>query len=169
MSAYATGSDLVARYDADMVRDLATDREDVTSAEIASNARVLVALEDASGEVDVALLAGGRYTVDQLQTLTGNSRSHLKSIVCSLAIVALHSRRPESAEKDFIDQLSERAREAIRALKRGENIFGLDEIVDATAPEATGPTAIQIQNRNALPDRMARYFPTADTRLPRGR
>lgn len=169
MTAYATAIDLVARYDVDLIRDLATDRENVTRSEIVTDNRVSVALQDASGEVEVALLAGGRYSVEQLQSLEGNSRNHLKQIVCGLAMAALHSRRPESADKQFIDALSEKSREAIRALKRGENIFGLPEILSASTPEATGPNAIQIQQANGLTSRMERFFPNAKTRLPYNR
>lgn len=166
---YADGDDLVARYDVDLIRDLATDREGIDSDQIPTEPRVLVALDDASGEVDVALLAGGRYRAEQLAGLTGHALSHLKQIVCGLAIAALYRRRPESFERQYIEDITRDARESIRALRRGENVFGLDEHIAASTPEATGPTAIQIRNRNDLSSRMSRFFPLADTRLPRDR
>lgn len=168
MAAYATGEDLVARYDIELVGDLATDREGFERAEVATHPRVLVALGDASGEVEVALVAGARYSVSQLASLPGNSANHLKQIVCGLAMAALHRRRPESADKDFIDSITRDAREAIRALRRGENVFGLDEVIEATVPELSGPSSLDIQHRNDLSFRMHRYFPAAATRLPRG-
>lgn len=164
---YADGDDLVSRYDIDMIRDLATDRESVSREGIVTEPRVLTALADASGEVEVALRAGGQYTVAQLQSLTGNSLNHLKQIVCGLAIAALFRRRPEAAERNYIEDITRDAREALRALKRGENVFGLEAAIDASVPELTGPTAIDITNRNDLSSRMERYFPTASTRLPR--
>lgn len=167
MTAYATGADLVLRYDIDMIRDLATDRETVTREQIVSETRVLTALADASGEVEVALLAGGRYTVEQLSGLTGNSLNHLKQIVCGLAVAALFRRRPEAAEREYIESITEDSRKAIQELRRGVNVFGLPEVVNSTVQELTGPTVIDITNRNDLSSRMGRFFPESSTRLPR--
>lgn len=167
MPAYADGNDLVARYDIDLVRDLATDREGVDRAAIVTEPRVLVALEDASGEVEVALQTGGRYTSDQLATLTGNSLGHLKKIVCGLAIAALFERRPESADAEYINRATKTAREAIAALSRGENVFGFPETLDASVVEIASPTVLDIRRRNDLPQRMSRFFPADESRLPR--
>ncbi len=168
--AYANGDDLTARYDIDLVGDLATDeRETLDRANVATHPHVLTALEDASGEVDAALLAGGRYTVAQLQALSGPAASHLKAIVCGLAMAALHDRRPEAVDQTTIERLTKRSMEAIRALKRGENVFGLDEHVDAGRTLLRGPSAVDITNRNGLASRMGtRYFPNTQSRLPKG-
>ena len=134
MAAYATGGDLIARYDIDLVRDLVTDRESLDRSGVATHPRVEVALGDASGEVEVALIAGGRYTADQLASLEGNSVNHLKQIVCGLAIAALFRRRPESVDEEYIESITKTAREAIKALRRGENLFGLTEAIEASIP-----------------------------------
>jgi len=168
MTAYATGADLVDRYDIDLISDLATDRETVSRDEIVDHPRVSVALADASGEVEVAMLAGGRYTVEQLSSLTGNSVSHLKQIVCGLAVAALARRRPEAYEREYIEAITKDARQAILSLRRGENLFGLTETIESSVPEITGPSSINIQSRNDLSSRMERFFPAAAQRLPRG-
>lgn len=169
MTAYATGADLIARYDVDLIGDLATDdRETLDRDLVADSVKVTTALLDASGEVEVALMAGKRYTVDQLQTLPGNGANHLKQIVCGLAMAALYRRRPEAAKREHIEDLTADARSAIKALRRGENIFGLAEHLSASVPELTGPSAIQLENRNGLSERMSRFFPMQSTRLPRG-
>lgn len=168
--AYATGDDLIARYDIDLIGDLASDdRETQDRNDIADHPHVLTALEDASGEVDAALLAGSRYTAEQLTTLTGASANYLKSIVCGLAMAALHERRPESVDAQTIERITQRARDAILSLRRGDNVFGLQEHIDAGRTHTGGPTAIDLINRNGLPERMGRFFPHPDTRLPRGR
>lgn len=167
MSSYATGSDLIARYDIDLIGDLATDdRETLPREEVATAEKVLVALADASGEVEVSLLAGGQYSVDDLTALTGNSLNHLKQIVCALAIAALYRRRPEAADREHIESITKDAREALRALRRGENIFGIQKAIEASLVDVAGPTAIDIQSRNDLSARMGRFFPDAATRLP---
>lgn len=165
---YASGADLIARYDVDQVGDLATDeRETLDRANVADHLHVITALEDASSEVDAALLAGGRYTATQLQELTGSSASYLKSIVCGLAMAALHERRPEAIERDLIDRITKKARDSILSLRRGENVFGIVEVVDATRLQLSGPTALEIEDRNGMAERMHRYFPTTQSRLPR--
>lgn len=170
MAAYATPADLINRYDVDMIGDLSTDERVAQSrSDIPTNSKVLTALEDASGEVEVALLAGGRYTADQLAGLSGHAASHLKQIVCGLAIAALHRRRPQAFERSYIEDLTRDAREAIRSLRRGDNVFGLDEHIAASVVDTGGPTAIDLQTRNDLTVRMGRYFPTSETRLPRDR
>jgi len=169
MTAYATGTDLIARYDVDLIGDLATDdRETLDRDLVASNVKVATALADGSGEVEVALMAGGRYTIAQLQSLTGNSLNHLKQIVCGLAMAALYRRRPEAARREMIEDLTRDAREAIRSLRRGENVFGIAENIEATVPELTGPSAIDLEERNDVTVRMGRYFPGPATRLTRG-
>lgn len=168
MTAYATGEDLIIRYDIDLVGDLSTDeRESQDRDNIPTSPRVLAALADASGEVEVALLAGGQYTVEQLQSLAGNSRNHLVQIVCGLAMAALYRRRPEAVDKEHIDSITRDAREAIKALRRGENVFGIQTAIDASVLEMTGPTAIELDRRNDLSVRMGRFFPEPITRLPR--
>lgn len=169
MSAYATGDDLAIRYDIDLIRDLASDRDPVDRDAISDYPRVVAALEDASGEVEVALTAGGRYSAIQLSELAGNSGNHLKQIVCGLAMAALHRRRPESADRDFIESIARDAREAIRALRRGENVFGLQETIQASVVQISGPTAVDLHHKNALPERMGRFFPEPASRLPLGR
>jgi phage gp36-like protein len=168
--AYATGQDLIDRYDVDLVGDLATDDRATQDRDlVATSVKVAVALEDASGEVEAALLAGGRYTVNQLSGLTGGALSHLKRIVCGLAMAALYQRRPEAADGDMIDRLTKNSRDAIQALMRGENVFGLPSVIDASVIDIGGPSVVDLENRNDLTVRMGRYFPVPDSRLPRGR
>lgn len=168
--AYASGDDLISRYDIDLIGDLASDdRETQDRNDVADHPHVLTALEDASGEVDAALLAGGRYTATQLEGLTDRSLSYLKSIVCGLAMAALHERRPEAVDAQTIERITQRARDAILSLRRGDNVFGLVEHIDAGRTHLEGPTALELINRNGLPERMGRFFPHPETRLQRGR
>ena len=168
--AYATGADLISRYDIDLIGDLATD-ERVTQdrGDVATDPHVLTALEDASGEVDAALLSGGRYTAVQLASLTGTSVNYLKAIVCGLAMAALHERRPEAVDEKLIKRLTKRATDAILALRRGDNVFGLQDQVNAGRVTYGGPSAVDLSNRNGLPERMGRFFPSIKSRLPSGR
>jgi phage gp36-like protein len=167
--AYAEVTDLTARYDIRDIADLSTDDgEPQDHDNLQSNAMILAALADASAEIDAALLAGGRYTTEQLDDLPARSKQYLISIVCSLAMAALFERRGEAFDKDRIERMTKRGREAIDSLRKGQNILGLPEVIDAGRVMTTGPKAIDIENRNDLTQRMSRYFPGAAQRLPRG-
>ncbi len=170
MASYADGNDLIARYDIDLVGDLATDgRETLDQANVPAHVNIIAALEDASGEIDAALKVGGRYTAEQLAGLTGNAAKHLKRICCAIAMCGLLDRRPEVSSTEYRERVYQRAKELLKSIKSGDNIFGLPEEVDAGVIDTGGPTVIEIEERNDLTARMGSYFPGAATRLPKGR
>ncbi len=168
MAAYATGDDLIARYDVDQVGDLATDeREELDRSEVPDHPNVAAALLDASGEIDAALLAGGRYTPEQLAGLTGNTANHLIRITCAVAMANLIERRPERASKELADAYRKTSEGWLNKLRNGENVFGIIAATAGTIDIAT-VQAIEIENLNLMPGRMPRYFPGTEQRTPRG-
>lgn len=168
MAAYATAADLIARRDERFVGQLVTDHDEpLTTAEILVSDKIETALEDASGEVEAAMLAGKRYSVAELSGLTGNSLGLLKRIVCTIAIANLLERRPTiNAEqaKFYFDQ----AQAYLKALRTGENLFNLADLsnVEAAVPDTEGPTSVDYATINFLPDQMIRHFPDRIDRLP---
>lgn len=170
MAAYATASDLIARYDVEIVGELATDnRAPLSRSDVLSHPNVAAALLSASGEIDVALRAGHRYSPAQLQSLDDNSRAHLRDIVCAFAMTRLFHRRP-GVHADLAKAIREQAAEFKKALADGNDIFGLasdTSHLDASVPQVTGPTATEIYNRNFFPARAAgRYLPRPETSNP---
>ncbi|MAI41372.1 MAG: hypothetical protein CMP95_02825 [Gammaproteobacteria bacterium] len=164
--AYATGDDLALRYDIDWVGDLATDnRESLSRGAVASHPAVQVALDGASGQVQAALIQGGQYSVDDLATLTGVNKAYLADLVCGLAIIRLWERRSE-AVPDNAETIQAKWWGLIEKLEKGGNIFDLPAQIDATIVDHTGPTAVQLQNRNDMTVRN-KLFPPPITRLPR--
>lgn len=164
--AYADGYDLVARYDIDVIGDLATDeREPLDRDVIPTHPHVLVALEDAAGEMDVALQAGGMYTPAQLAAMTGNSLNHRKRINCAIAMALLFERRP-GVRMDNREEIVKNARGHITALRRGENVFGIPEHIDAAVMELATVSSVEIDQLNLLPNRMEPYFPGVSQRTP---
>lgn len=167
---YATGSDLIARYDIDVVGQLAWDeREELDREVIATHANVLTALEDASGEIDVKLIAGGRYTPAQLSALTGNSLSLLKRITCAIAMSCLFERRPSTAFDELAEKVAKQSRDWLKSLASGDNVFGIPDAANGQAAVMVFDTvsAIDIENRNLMTARMPRYFPSTAQRTPR--
>lgn len=162
--AYADGSDLLDRFDARLIGDLVSDdNTQVAVADVPTNTVVLAALDDASGDIDAALLTARRYAAADLSGLTGNAQKHLKRITCEIAMAYLRRRRvdfdPESA-KAFM----ELAEGHLERLRKGINVFGLDDQMDAGLPTVSGPSAVDFQNLNLMRDRVQNYYPAR--RLP---
>jgi phage gp36-like protein len=128
-TAYATATDLIAYHDVRQIGDWCEDGGAILSpANIATDPNVATALLRASGEVEMACFAGGRYAPTDLQALTGASQAALKGLVCDLAFWHLGKRRIPDPSK--IAGYKE-AREMLDALREGKLIFGLQEVADA--------------------------------------
>ena len=79
---YASPQDLLDRYDARRVGDLATDSGTrLTESQILADSKVSTCMEDASGALIAAIKRGNRYTDDDLSLLSGPSLSFLKRVV----------------------------------------------------------------------------------------
>lgn len=157
--AYAESSDLFARHDIRTIGDLANDsgvRE--SRDDLVSNVNVTTTLDDASGEVDVALLKGGRYSTSDLSGLTGNALAHLKRITCDIAMSLLYDRRP-GLYPELAEKSAEKAEKHLRRLAKGEDLFDLSANQADTHPQVDGPSlARQSQLNKMLPDRTPHYY-----------
>lgn len=167
--ALAAGSDLTARFDIRLIADLATDSgSTLDSGDVATHPNVLAALEDAMGEMVVALQVGGRYTEADLTGLTGYSLAHAKRINCDIAMALLIKRRPIVGEEEAAG-IAKQSREHLKRLADGENVFGIADVIEAGDVQLTAPSTVEITNLNLLTERMSRYFPDTGQRMPRGR
>lgn len=180
---YATGEDLIKRYDIDLVADLCQDsraeldyESDITN--LTEHPNVVSAIEDASGEIDTALTVGGRYTPAQLHELFDptpgqvaweNTRKHLIRVTCAIAMSILVERRLDRVSQETADWLRKNSDKFLKQLKRGENVFGIQEVVDTGAIDFQTVQAIEVERLNLLPARMPRFFPPTEQRTPRNR
>lgn len=167
--AFATGCDLTSRFDFELVGDLCSDRrESLSESQAQNHPNVRAALEDASGEVVMALIAGGRYTESQLHQLTGVSRNNLIRIVCDIAMSHLVSRRCDSGYIELAEKLARQARTHLNSLKLGENILGIPELQQSGTMELSIMSSHQLDDLNTLPTRMNGFFPPNANRTIRG-
>lgn len=169
--AYATGDDLAARKDINTICDLASDdNAPVDIGNVNTNANILAALADASGEVDSALLVGGIYTPADLASLTANSAAKLKRITCEIAMAFLFARRPKYDE-DGYDKALERAEKWLERLRKGERVFEVtdEDPADGTLPSIDGPTVATYDRLRLMVDRTKNFYPNRGQRLPEGR
>jgi len=167
--AYASGSDMVARFDYRTLGDLLTDTGvRLSKSEVVASSVLATLLDDAAGEIESALRVGQRYSVADLTGLTGNSLALLKRINCAIAMKLCWERRAylNSNQETSRDEDSEKARRMLDRLRKGEAIFNLDAVADAGLPSLSVPSVSTIQSVNLTVDAARRgYFP--GRRLPK--
>lgn len=169
LMAHADADDLIARKDARVLGDLCSDdNKRVPVDELGSNTNVTTALDDASGKMDAALLQGKRYTSSDLSALTGNSLALRKRICCDIAFWLLWDRRPDYGPLERRNQAYEDAKEQLKMLREGVEIFDVDAQKTAGVPEITGPTTVTHHNTQWLQTRCQGHFYPHEV-LPDGR
>lgn len=161
MSAYATTAQLIERFDARVLGDIASDDgAAVSEPGLAANPKLLAALNSASGEVEASVIAGGIYTVAQLVAMTGNAQYLLIDLTCCVAMCKLLKRRASSSSEALMKAVCEDAREMIQSLRKGEAVFGgTDNATEGQLPETVGPTTATFTNLNMMRDRTRNYYP----------
>ena len=165
--AYATVAELKVRFDVRTLGDLAGDTGvSVPGVSLLTDANVLAVLDDASGEIESAILVGKRYTTIQLTALTGNANSYLVRICCEIAMHLLVERRLYSATADHSQRMLDRYTQRLDDLRTGRRIFDIDDA--KSVPSNDGPTTGQRSRMNYISERARGHFYPA-MRLPDGR
>ena len=154
---YATGADLVLRFDARTLGDMIGDGESVEEDDVPTHPVVTMALEDASGDIDMALKLGNRYSASDLANLTGTSLASLKRVTCEIALSHLLKRRIGRAEE--YEAQRKLAETTLERLRKGDIVFDLQPQQEAGL--ADSPTFIQADadQSTLLRDRVHNYYP----------
>lgn len=156
-TAYASSSDLSARFDVRTLRQLASDTgTPVEEAALSANTRLSTALLAASGMVEAACTAGKRYAPADLAALTGASAAYLKDIVCDLAMGRLWMARP--AETGELPKCYTEAQKTLKDLRSGFLVFGLVEQQEAGNMEAVREYAADVDERDMVTTQAGRFF-----------
>lgn len=156
---YATAADLVKRKDARLLGQLCSDDGTTVPADqLEDDANLLAALDDASGEIEAALLQGQRYTVADLEGLSGNSAAYLARLCCDIAFGYLFDRRPNFVDDPRYEQAMENRRKALDRLRLGEHIFNIDSAKEAGVPYVGGPTRVERRQQNRIASRARGHF-----------
>ncbi len=170
--AYATPTDLAQYYDGRVIADLASD-SDAPVADITADPKVLAILSAASGRVDSALTVANHYRPENLATMiadAGDAAALLKWLVATIAIAMLLSRRPGSRYEERYRATVKDAEDFLDRLRKGERVFGEATAQrDAGLPSVDGPTTVDYDRLNLLPDRTRHFYPSRGSRLPLGR
>ena len=157
MTAFATPTQLIARYDYRLIGQLISDTgvaED--QAAVLANSITTQMLTDASGFIISYALKGGRYSEADLLALTGNAQSFLQRLTCDLAIYFFVLRRGLPVEKypQVVEALGQ-----LEALAAGLIIFPVQAVIDAGVAQSPPITVQTIAENNFLVNSV-RYFPT---------
>lgn len=153
---YADNADALAFHDRRLLAQLVSDTgSEVTVEALPTDPNLAKLLRSASGRLESAALSGKRYTVADLQALTGSSLEYLKQIVVDLAVGRLLWRRyPERGKPDIYHA----AEEVLHQLIMGEAIFGLVEVQDAGVMETVERATSDAEDPNRIATRARRYF-----------
>lgn len=155
-ASYCTAAEFVKRYDLRQIGDLIGDDDTrVDGCNIATHPNVLAALEDASGEVEMACLVGKRYVPTDLNTLTGMSKRRLQKLVSDLAMWCLMCRRYPAMEPTTTYS---GAVALLQQLREGVRIFGLEETADAGLPKHKFVDLQEIETLNLGTHQARRFF-----------
>lgn len=160
--AYATGEELLERFDARLIGDLVKDngvQEPVAS--LPEHQNLLSAIDDASADVDAALVVGGRYTPDDLQNnLSASAATFLRRLTCGLALIYLKQRRGRfDPEKD--GALLKEINGKLDSLRTGANLLllGDQEEAPASTIDLVTPKLVPVCRRNTIRARTRNYYP----------
>lgn len=166
LMAYATGDDLLSRYDARVLGDLVRDDGVRSSpAELALDEMVETALSAAEGELNSRVLKGNRYRVEDLSALSGPDSEFLKDIVCTLAFFWLHRRRSWVEISDSMREARKMVNETLKALSEGEAIFNLEGTRNAGVAKVEAVSRVELERDwNLLRDVAAgKFYPRRRT------
>jgi phage gp36-like protein len=156
---YASASDLLLYRDYRSIAQWILDDDTVANeATVLASPKVSTALMAASGEIESACAAGGRYVPADLNALTGASLQMLKELCCSLAFWRLAIRRLINIQKEDISGVAD-AYDLLEQLRLGQRIFSTTEAQDAGLGESIDMNRVVPGQQRLLTSRMYRFFP----------
>jgi hypothetical protein len=131
---YATNLQFLERYDVRTVADLLSDSDTtLTTSQVQSSTRLTTLLQQASGDIEAACVAGLRYLPTDLQALLtngGTGAEYLIGLTCDLAMWKLMNRRPSPVATSPPGPAAA-ALEALQLLRGGERILAFQEAGNA--------------------------------------
>ena len=165
---YAAAADMLERVDERVLQDLLSD-DGTPVHEVVGDARLTSAMSAASGRINASVMVAGLYDAAELASLTGDDLAFLKTLTCDIALGILIRRRPSPQTTEWAKAINEQTDGTLELIRSGKLTFNLDAQKLAGQPKVDGPTAVDYQQLNLIPDRTERFYPTRGTRLPIGR
>jgi phage gp36-like protein len=136
---YATGSDLITRYDVRIIGDLVED-DNTRDGSPSAAAEVTELLATASSMIDSALLTSGRYSASELAELEAAGDRMLKDMACRITMSLLWERRGVGVPSQFQASI-DRSFDMLDQLRKGSLVPPSDASVLASKVDAGVPDA----------------------------
>lgn len=163
---YATVADVITQCDVRTLGDFLSDTGTrLAQQEVEDSEFLIDALGQASGDLEAACMAGGRYTLADLQALTGNSRRILANVVVGLTLEQVFDRRPDRKPPGLGLRKVEKAHTRLESLRKGEWIFALKEQADAGRQSHRRETSYDVESRNLSTFIARRFFGRRGNRI----
>lgn len=160
---YATGAQMIERYDVRLLGDLVSDDDTrVASGSVAESARLVACLADASAQMDRALMAANRYTKAQLDAIKADGDASLIRLCCDLTLGLLFAARgtgPSDGHRRIIDD----ANDALDMILAGKHALNLDVARTAGLTSAQTPTLVDQGNMGRVT--VSPFFPQVEREI----
>ena len=162
--AYVTPAVMLTYYDNRILGDLCSDTGNrITPSALLTDPNLAQSISTGAGIINASVLQGQRYTVIQLQALTGDDAALLQWLNASLAYCRLRSRR--ATKYDDIQDCKD-AQDMLAALASGAAVFNIGANEQAGLPQSGFPQLTIYAQTNLMRDHARRYFPTRPLQLP---
>lgn len=173
LTPYCTAAQMLTRYDIRTIGKLMSDDpkyipdyNELVDKTTKAGGNLNTILMDASGDVELAALKGGRYTVLDLQGLIGANQSSLQRIVADLAVMMCYQRRPTTNEP--IPTQAQIAMNKLADLESGGKTFGIQEAINNSHLQFTTDWPSDVVTRNGMVVQAQEFFGRrANRNLPR--
>lgn len=164
---FCTVAEFLKRVDKTAVAKLASDTgTPVPEGNLGTDANVLAALRDASGEVESAAMQGGRYLAADFTTILAtdcNARGKLYRVVSDIAWALLWERRPNKEMKP--PPSLERSMLWLDMLSKGTKIFPFTETENAGVMERVEASVDDVDDRNGAVYQARSYYGVRSDRV----
>jgi hypothetical protein len=166
MAVYCTAAQLLNFADERTIRDLLSDSGQPVAGDLASNPKLTMLLQSASGRLEAACFVSENYTAVELAAMSDNSLALAAEICGMLVMATLHSRRPGRLAPELVKQLREGAEDYLQQLRNGARLFDVGDHAEAGKPSTEWPTVAEIEDLNAITRRTKHFYPDPARRLP---
>ena len=127
----AIPNDMADRYDNDLLCRLCANTHAKLSLQDALASSVMTTfMAQAHGKVLAALMHGARYSVEDLESLSDDSKAYLVGVVCDVCMFGLLGRRPGTHVQE-IQQMQKQVDDALSMLSSGKDVLNLVRQVES--------------------------------------
>jgi len=160
---YATGSEMLERYDARLLGDLVSDNGVAVSAgALPGHPNLVAVLNDASAAIDAAVFVGNRYTPSQMSNLSASAAAFVRRLTCDLALIYIKRRRGRfDSDKDAA--LLKEVNASLDALRSGDDVLVSEQDNDP-GPQLEGTEMVTVVRPRSLLNQIQNYYPDGHPR-----